>query len=104
MKIVKVLFVVLAVLVLAAGAVWQFWAKGQVEMANIGTAFAAKHVCSCMFVAERSLESCKSDMLRDISQLSFEVEEESVTASAAGGLISQTARFQSGLGCALEAE
>lgn len=101
MKIVKVVFVVLAVLAMIAGALWHFWARDTVAFANIGTSFAAKQVCSCVFVAERTLDSCKGDSLTDISQLSFKQSEDSVTASAAGGLISNTAQYQSGLGCTL---
>lgn len=102
MKIVKIVFVILAVLAVAAGSLWQFWAKDQVAFADIGTGYTAKQVCSCVFIAERSLESCKGDSLRDISQLSIEQGEDLITVSAARGLISNTARFQRGLGCTLE--
>lgn len=104
MKIVKVVFIILAVLAVIAGALWHFWARDTVAFADIGTSYAAKQVCSCVFIAERTLESCKGDSLTDISQLSFEQGEDGVTASAAGGIISNTARYQSGLGCTLVIE
>lgn len=102
MKIVKVVFGALLGIALIGGLIWHVWARDAVAFANIATGFSAKQLCSCVFVAERSLESCKGDALSDLSRLTFEQGEDSVTASVLGGLVSNTARYQSGLGCALE--
>jgi len=113
MKFVKIILILLFVMALIAGAVWQFWLKSQVDFAKVATAFSAKQVCSCRFVAERELESCLGDFTVDVSQINFSVTsthvddngrteiEQSVTASVLGGLIKDEARFEPELGCSL---
>jgi|GEM_PF-471580 len=111
MKSVKALLIALLVLVMIGGGVWQFWLKQQVATAQIATAYGAKQVCSCQFVAERDLDSCLGDFTEDISAVSFSVsssqvtkngattQSKTVTASVLGGLIRNQARFEPGLGC-----
>lgn len=111
MKSVKVLLITLFALIVIGGAVWQFWFKQQVAFAQVATAYGAKQVCSCRFVAERALESCLGDFTEDVSAVSFTVssgeitengdtvEADMVTASVLGGLVKNRARFEPGLGC-----
>lgn len=114
MKFVKAIFAVLIVLALIAAAVWHFYLKEQRQFALVATAYSAKMICSCRFVAERSMDSCMSDFTEDVSQLDFEVIDHrtkkddvtiklrrSVTASAPFGLSKDTAVFEPGLGCTL---
>ncbi|MEO0550827.1 MAG: hypothetical protein AAFZ91_12985 [Pseudomonadota bacterium] len=113
MKLVKGILILAAVLAFAAATIWQFWLKNQIEFAKITTAYSAKMVCSCQFVAERTFESCLGDFTEDISQVSFNVSssrtlqdgeeraEDTITASALGGLVKNQARFEPGLGCTL---
>ena len=116
MKFVKVILIILAVLAVAFGAFWQFYLKEQVAFAKVATAYGAKMVCSCRFVAERDMESCMGDFTEDVSQIDFEVvtrsaevdghtakSKQSVTASAPFGLSKDTAVFEPGLGCTLVA-
>ena len=114
MNAVKVLLITLAALIVIGAAVWQFWLKDQVEFADIASAYGAKQVCSCHFVAEREFDSCLGDFTEDISQVSFSVSssqvtengvsssDRTVTASVLGGMIQDRARFEPGLGCTLE--
>lgn len=114
MKFVKTILILLLILAVIGGAVWQFWLKGQVEFAKVATAYGAKQVCSCHFVAEREFDSCLGDFTEDISQVSFSVSssqvtengvsraDRTVTASVLGGMIQDRARFEPGLGCTLE--
>jgi len=114
MKLVKAILILLAVLAVVFGLFWQFWLKDQVALAKVATAYGAKQVCSCLFVAGREMESCRTDFTQDISAISFEVKQsytttedhatitqETVRASALAGLISDTAQFEPGLGCTL---
>ena len=114
MKPVKVLLILVAAFIVIAGAVWQFWLKGQLEFAKVATAYGAKQVCSCVFVAERDFDSCLGDFTEDVSQVSFAVSsseivengaarnDDTVTAQVLGGIIKNRARFERGLGCTLE--
>ena len=102
MKVVKAILILVAVLVVMAGAVWQFWLKAQVEFAQVGTAYGAKVVCSCRFVAEREMTSCQGDFTEDVSAFTFTETDNTVTASVLG-VISNTAIFEPGLGCTLVA-
>ena len=34
-----------------------------VGMAEVGTGYVAKQVCSCLYIAERELDACRADLL-----------------------------------------
>lgn len=111
MKVVKVLAMIALVIAVFAVGIWQFWLKPQVAFAQVATAYGAKQVCSCRFVAERELQSCFGDFTDDIGQIEFSVSSsrvtengearagDTVTASVLGGFIKNQARFEPGLGC-----
>lgn len=92
MKIVKAIGIAVLVLAVIGGLVWQFWLKNQVEYAKIASAYGAKMVCSCRFVAERPMASCLTDFTADISMISFEETGTGIRASVLGGLVSAEAR------------
>lgn len=98
---VKTLLIVLAVLGLAGAALWQVWLKDQVAFAEMATAYGAKMVCSCRFVAGRDMDSCRRDFTVDISAFTFEEGEAHVRTSVLGGLVSARAQHTPGMGCAL---
>ena len=102
MKYVKAFGIVIIVVGLAAGVIWQFWGKDLKATADIGAAFAAKHVCSCLHVAERTMESCANDFVDPaMTSFTFENEGDRTTASVPYGIARATARFEPGLGCTL---
>src|SRR5258708_79142 len=55
----KSVFWLVAIAVIAIIAA--YFARGQIALAEIGTGFAAKETCSCLFVSRRQLDSCKRD-------------------------------------------
>lgn len=77
------------------------WAgRDTYETARIGTAYVAKQTCSCLFIANRSPQSCKTDYeAAALERLNVEAEASSVTVSAVGGLVSAKAQFEEGFGC-----
>ncbi|MEM5515496.1 hypothetical protein WNY37_00950 [Henriciella sp. AS95] len=101
MKLVKGFAVLVVALGVVAIAAWQFWLKDQVAFGEVATAYGAKVVCSCRFVAEREMASCKNDFTEDVSAVTFKETGNSIMASAAAGLVSATATFEPGLGCTL---
>ncbi|MEM7638241.1 MAG: hypothetical protein AAF269_04185 [Pseudomonadota bacterium] len=113
MKPVKALLIAALATMVVGGTVWHFWLKPQVPFAQVATAYVAKQVCSCQFVAEREFESCLGDFTEDVSAINFEVSQReyiqlgttyvdaTVTASVLGGLIKNRARYEPGLGCAV---
>jgi len=115
-KPVKILLIIVLFLAVIGAGVWQVWLKPQVAFAQVATAFGAKQVCSCRFVAEREMQSCLVDFTADLSAVSFDVSssrvtengatrsDDTVTASVLGGLIQSQARYEAGLGCALVKE
>ena len=110
MKFVKALLILLAVLAFVGAATWHFFLKDQVALGKVGTAYASKQICSCRFVSERELESCKTDFTQDISALKITEDyiettgrtDQSITASAMMGIISAKATYEPGLGCVLQ--
>jgi hypothetical protein len=84
------------VAVLAAGA---WFGRDAAAFADIGTAYAAKQTCSCVFVSGRTLESCRADLPAAPGvDLKIAVSGDEVTASALG-LFKASARFENGYGC-----
>ena len=73
-------------------------------MIPIGTGYAAKKMCSCHFVADRSQESIqKDDLSRSPLNLTSTVIDETAKSATATlfGLGSKTAVFRENLGCIL---
>jgi hypothetical protein len=101
MRFVKALLIASALLGLIAAAFWQFSLKGQVAYANIASAYTAKQVCSCRFIAGRELKSCVKDFTDDISALSITQKDDMVISKAPFGLAQSRARYTPKLGCAL---
>ncbi|GLQ22641.1 hypothetical protein GCM10007853_05150 [Algimonas ampicilliniresistens] len=104
MSAVKVIITILALLFAAVGAAYQFWLKPQIEFAQIGTAYGAKKMCSCLNVSELSLDQCKADFTEDISMVTFIPDKNAVTVEVLGGRISNRAIYRPGLGCTLVTE
>lgn len=82
-------------------AVGVYFARDQITLAEIGTAFVAKQTCSCLFVSRRQADSCKGDFDPAAAQwLSWQIEARSVTVSAFL-IIRSTAIYEDGFGCHL---
>lgn len=109
MKFAKAFLIILVVLAIIGGALWHFFLKEQVGFGKVATAYAAKQICSCRFISEREMDSCKTDFTQDISQLKISETDidttgptdQSVTASVLG-VISATATYDPSLGCVLQ--
>jgi hypothetical protein len=101
MSSVKTILVVAVVVGAIAGLGWQFWLRDQLAFARLATAYGAKMVCSCRFVAEREMDSCRGDFTVDTSQFVFEEGTDRIEASVLGGLVSSRAVHEPGLGCAV---
>ena len=85
-------------LVVVAGAAWA--GRNFYATVHIGTTYVAKQTCSCLFVAKRTAESCRTDYnAADLERLDVEPGPSDVTVSALGGLISGRAEFEQGFGC-----
>ena len=76
-----------AVLIVAGAA---YLVRDQIALARIGTGFAAKQTCSCLYVSRRSLPSCMTDFDSATAQwFTWHVDDgRSVTVSALLGLFS----------------
>lgn len=87
------------VLVLLVGiGVWS--ARDTFATARIGTTYVAKQTCSCLFVAGRPPDSCRTDFdPAALQSLEVVASGRAVTVSALGGLISARAEFEKDYGC-----
>lgn len=88
-----------AALLTGAGAAYAY-AQSQKPFLDLGVAYAARVVCGCRHIGNRSLEDCKKDFEPGMEpiQLSEDVAAKSVTASVPL-LTSRTATFDPILGC-----
>ncbi len=78
--------------------VWSI--RDTLATARIGTTYVAKQTCSCLFVAGRSPDSCRTDFDPEaLRSLDIVTGSGAVTVSALGGLISSRARFEKEYGC-----
>jgi hypothetical protein len=83
-------------------AIGAYFARDQIVLVRIGTAFAAKQTCSCLLVSRRSPESCMKDYDPEVAnRFSWHVGDRRVTVSALG-IFSSTAVFDDGFGCHVE--
>ena len=101
MKFVKGAAVLIIVIGVAALLGWQFFLKDTLAQARVAVPYGAKMVCSCRFVAGRDMASCMRDFTEDVSAVSFSEDGRTITAGVLGGVVSATARHETGLGCAL---
>jgi hypothetical protein len=89
-----------AVVLVALVAIALYAGRDTWATAKIGTVYVAKQTCSCLFVAGRPMESCRTDYDPEaIKPLTVETTDRSVKVSALAGLISAQADFEPGFGC-----
>lgn len=101
MNTVKVIKWIALLLGLALLAGYILVARPLLQFAPLASAYGAKKVCSCVFVAERDLEACKADFTEDVSAATFIREPSAIRVEVLGGRFAERAVFTEGLGCAL---
>ncbi len=95
----KGLLIGIVVLVAVVG-VALFFGRDTWASAKLGTVYVAKQTCSCLFVAGRQMDSCRTDYdPAAIEPLTVEKLESGVEVSALAGLVSARAQFEPGFGC-----
>jgi hypothetical protein len=90
-----------ALVLIVAGAVWL---PGLLAQLRLGAGFIAKQMCSCVLVAERSLESCRPDQMPIMDAIVAELlpDGQGVRAFVPPGLLSEAvATFDPSTGCTL---
>lgn len=91
--------VAIIVLVVLAGAA-MFFGRDTWTTAKLGTVYVAKQTCSCLFVAGRPMDSCRTDYdPAAIKPLTVEKLEHGVKVTALGGIVAAQAEFEQGFGC-----
>ena len=78
-----------------------FAARHFYKLAFIGAGYAAQQTCSCLFVSNRPLESCRHD-LDPLAQKIVTLAPGANQVHARAILSSATAHFDPTFGCALE--
>lgn len=88
----------LVIVAIVGIAVWA--GRDTYQFARIGGVYAAKQTCSCLFIAHRPMESCKTDFDAEaVKPFTWIVTDNSVSIAAIGGLVSAKAVFEAGYGC-----
>lgn len=94
----RILLAIVLVLLLAAA----FWLPGFHRQVHMGAGYLAKQMCSCVFVAERSIASCRSDMLPQMDRIELEPLAQGQGIRAFVPVLAERiARFEEGFGCTL---
>ena len=94
----KALIALVVVVVLVGAAM--FFGRDTWTTAKLGSVYVAKQTCSCLFVAGRTEDSCRTDYdPAAVRQLTVEKQEHGVQVTALGGIISARAEFEQGFGC-----
>ena len=78
------------------------WGRPVYQTARLGTVYVAKQTCSCLFIAHRTEESCRTDYNpADLGRLKVQPDASAgtVSVSALGGLLSAKADYVDGYGC-----
>ncbi len=74
------------------------------QAAAVGAGFVAKQMCSCVYVAGRSFESCRPEMMEEMAQVRSEAladGEETGVRAWVTLLAERRARFHEDFGCTL---
>ena len=91
--------IAIIVLVVLMGAA-MFFGRDTWTTAKLGTVYVAKQTCSCLFVAGRPMDSCRTDYdPAAIKPLTVEKLEHGVKVTALGGILAAQAEFEQGFGC-----
>jgi hypothetical protein len=70
--------------------------------ASVGAGYVAKELCSCIFVAERDLASCRLDVPESMDRVEAELLEDGPGVRAKVPLLAErVARYAPGEGCTL---
>lgn len=103
LRVIKWAAVALGVVLLVVGGIYL---PGIRALASTGAGFVAKQMCSCIFVSERSFDSCRPDMMESMDRIRAE------SVSGAGGtgvrawvpglFVERFASFESDYGCTLD--
>jgi hypothetical protein len=70
------------------------------DLSTIGAGYVAKELCSCVFVGERSLASCRPDIPETMERVEAELGADRVRAFVPY-LAERIARFEPPFGCVL---
>lgn len=99
----KILLGLAVALAIAMGlVVWRWYLPTRFAV-DIGAAMLAKQVCSCVYVAKRSVADCRADQFSSMDPISLEVLPDTERVRAwVTGFGERTAIYREGLGCTLE--
>lgn len=90
------------ILAVVIGVGWNFWAPAT-GYARAASAYSARVVCSCRFVAGRSLEDCEKDRLEGMELVTLVGDNSAKSVTARFPLLaSETATYREGYGCVLQ--
>jgi hypothetical protein len=99
----RVLIGLVAALALAAVVGYARWFVPTQYAVGIGSGMLAKQVCSCLFVAERSLADCRADQFQSMDPIQVEVLSAPEGVRAFVPLFGERiATWREGLGCTLQ--
>lgn len=100
----KVKYAALALLVLLLALLaWQWSSLRQTS--DAGTAYAARIVCSCRYVAGRPLESCEDEVAGDAGLVHISEDAEAKRITGSVPLLGRnSAIYRPGFGCVMEPE
>ena len=94
--------VIALVVIVAVGVGGYFGLQRPMLYGRIGTTYAAKQTCSCLFVSGRSLAACQADLPGPADNLiKLSVEGHHVQASAYG-IVHASASYEEGYGCRVD--
>jgi hypothetical protein len=96
-------WLIIALVVIVALGVGGYYAlKGPMLYARIGSTYAAKQTCSCVFISGRTLAACQADLPGGANSiLKLEVKGHQIEASAYG-IVHASATYEEGYGCRVD--
>jgi hypothetical protein len=93
---------IVAVVILGCGVGYFAYVRPFLALANVGVGFVAKQMCSCIYVAERTFDSCRPDMFESMDDIQAEVLDEPPGIRAwIPGISERRAHYRGEFGCLL---
>ncbi|WP_271079122.1 hypothetical protein [Aurantiacibacter sp. MUD61] len=93
-----------ALLLLVAGALIAFFfGEAIAGYSDVGTGYAARQACGCVYIAGQDIDSCYADLTPDMWPIWLSQDADAQSVSASIPLIaSEEATYREGYGCVLE--
>jgi len=99
----RIAWIGLLVVIFSIGLTWVGWVVPTRSAVAVGAGMLAKQMCSCVYIAGRSVAACRADQMEALDPIQIEMTDEPSSVRAFVPLLGERlAVHREGFGCTLE--